>query len=222
LVRSCTVHMRHCIAEPSVKKRKSLGFYHKGCIYTYDKNSSSSSSNNDLIRHRPTGVTILGVLFVIAGAFTLLGGIATLVAIPFVSNVNPNVIGNNELQLNGQQPLLTPSEQTALAQGSGSILTVLGAVLIPLGIASLVVAYGLFKGKSWAWFVAVALSIIGVVVNVISLVTANMGAIAGALVGIAINAIVLYYLSKRNVRQYFGKVSAARQASSSTTVGVEK
>jgi uncharacterized membrane protein (DUF2068 family) len=179
------------------------------------KNSSSSSSNNDLIRHRPTGVTILGVLFVIAGAFALLGGIATLVAIPFVSNVNPNVIGN-ELQLNGQQPLLTPSEQTALAQGSGSILTVLGAVLIPLGIASLVVAYGLFKGKSWAWFVAVALSIIGLVVNVISLVTSNMGAITGALVGIAINAIVLYYLSRRNVRQYFAKVANARETSSTT------
>jgi uncharacterized membrane protein (DUF2068 family) len=179
---------------------------------------NSSSSNNDLIRHRPTGVTILGVLFVIAGAFSLLGGIATLVAIPFVANVNPNVI-NDELQLNGQQPL-TPSEQTALAQGSGSILTVLGALLIPLGIASLVVAYGLFKGKSWAWFVAVVLSIIGLAVNVISLVTSNMGAIAGALVGIAINGIVLYYLSRRNVREYFGKVAAAKESSSSTTVGV--
>jgi uncharacterized membrane protein (DUF2068 family) len=176
-----------------------------------------SSSDNDLLRHRPTGVTILGVLFVIAGAFTLLGGIGTLVAIPFVANVNPNVIGNNELQFNGQQqPLLTPSDQTALAQGSGSILTVLGAVLIPLGIASLVVAYGLFKAKSWAWFVAVVLSIIGVVVNVISLVTANMGAITGALVGIAINAIVLYYLSRRNVRQYFGKVATAKQSPSTT------
>jgi uncharacterized membrane protein (DUF2068 family) len=178
----------------------------------------SSSSNNDLIRHRPTGVTILGILFVIAGAFTLLGGIATLVAIPFVSNVNPNVI-NDELQLNGQQPLLTPSEQTALAQGSGSILTVLGAILIPLGIASLVVAYGLFKGKSWAWLVAVVLSTIGIIVNAISLVTANMSAITGALVGIAINAIVLYYLSRRNVREYFGKVAAAKETSS-TTVGV--
>jgi uncharacterized membrane protein (DUF2068 family) len=178
---------------------------------------NSSSSNNDLIRHRPTGVTILGVLFVIAGAFSLLGGIATLVAIPFVANVNPNVI-NDELQLNGQQPL-TPSEQTAFAQGSGSILTVLGALLIPLGIASLVVAYGLFKGKRWAWFVAVVLSIIGLVVNVISLVTSNMGAIAGALVGIAINGIVLYYLSRRNVREYFGKVATAKEPSS-TTVGV--
>jgi uncharacterized membrane protein (DUF2068 family) len=178
------------------------------------KISSNNNNNYDQIRHRPTGVTILGVLFVIAGAFSLLGGIATLVAIPFVTNVNPNVIGN-ELQFNGQQALM-PSEQTALAQGSGSILTVLGALLIPLGIASLVVAYGLFKAKRWAWYVAIVLSIIGIVVNVISLVTANMGAIAGALVGIAINGIVLYYLSRRSVREYFGKVATAKESSSTT------
>ena len=63
------------------------------------------------------------------------------------------------------------------------------------------------------------MSIIGIVVYVVSLVTANMGAITGALVDIAINAIVLCYLSRRNVRQYFGKVATAKE-SSSTTVGV--
>ncbi|HEX2170057.1 MAG TPA: DUF2127 domain-containing protein [Nitrososphaera sp.] len=176
---------------------------------------SSSNNNYDQIRHRPTSVTILGGLFVIAGAFSLLGGIATLVAIPFITNVNPNVI-NDELRLDGQQQSLTPGEQTALAQGSGSILTALGALLIPLGIASLIVAYGLFKGKRWAWYVAVVLSIIGLVVNIISLVTSNMGAIAGALVGFAINGIVLYYLSRRNVKEYFGKMETAKEPSSTT------
>jgi uncharacterized membrane protein (DUF2068 family) len=179
--------------------------------------SKKNNNNDSILIHRPTGVTILGALFVIAGAFALVGGIATLGAIPFVANLSPNVIGNNELQFNGEP--LTPSQQTALVQGSGSILTVLGAFLIPLGIASLVVAYGLFKAKSWAWFVAVVLSTIGLAINVISLVTGNMGAITGALVGIAINAIVLYYLSRRNVRQYFGKVSSPRQQSSATTMG---
>jgi hypothetical protein len=69
------------------------------------------------------------------------------------------------------------------------------------------------------WFVAVVLSILGLVVNVISLVIPNMFTIAGALVGIAINAIVLYYLSRRNVRQYFGKVATPRE-STSVTAGV--
>jgi hypothetical protein len=155
---------------------------------------SSSRSNNDLTRHRPIGVTILGILLVIAGAFTQLGGIIAF--------------------------------ETAFAQGSGSILTVLGTSFIPLAIeilciASFVVAYGLFTGKSWAWLAAVALSTIGLVVNIISLVIPNMFTIAGALVGIAINAIVLYYLSRGNVRQYFGNKAAARESSPSTTATAE-
>ena len=155
---------------------------------------SINRSNNDLTRHRPIGVTILGILLVIAGAFTQLGGIIAF--------------------------------ETAFAQGSGSILTVLGTSFIPLAIeilciASFVVAYSLFEGKSWAWSVAVVLSIIGLVVNFISLVTASMLPMAAAVVGIAINAIVLYYLSRGNVRQYFGKVAAARESSPSTTATSE-
>jgi integral membrane sensor domain MASE1 len=150
-------------------------------------------SNNDLIRHRPTGLTVLAVLFIIAGSLTLLGGITTL--------------------------------ETAIGQASGPILTDLEVLFIPLGIeilciASFVVALGLFTGRSWwVWLVAVVLSIIGLVVNVISLVTASMLPMAAAVVGIAINAIVMYYLSKRNVRQYFGKMASPRE-SASTTVGV--
>jgi membrane protein implicated in regulation of membrane protease activity len=65
------------------------------------------------------------------------------------------------------------------------------------------------------------LSTIGLVVNVISLITASMLPMAAALVGIAINAIILYYLSRRNVRQYFGNKAGVRESSSSTTtVGI--
>jgi uncharacterized membrane protein (DUF2068 family) len=156
--------------------------------------SNNNSSNNDLIRHRPTGLTILAVLFVIAGAFTLLGGITTL--------------------------------ETAIAQASGPILTELEVLFIPLGIeilciASFVVALGLFTVKSWwVWLVAVLLSTIGLIVNVVSLVIPNMFPMVGAVVGIAINAIVLYYLSRRNVRQYFGNKAGARESPSSTTTTV--
>ncbi len=156
----------------------------------------SSSNNNDLIRHRPTGLTILALLFIIAGALNLFAGITTL--------------------------------ETAIVQAGGPILTELEILFIPLGIeilciASFVVALGLFTVKSWwVWLVAVVLSTIGLVVNVISLITASMLPMAAALVGIAINAIILYYLSRRNVRQYFGnnKAGARESSSSTTTVGV--
>ena len=156
--------------------------------------SNSNSSNNDLTTHRATGLTIMGVLFVIAGAFTLLAGITTL--------------------------------EAALARTSGPILTDLEALSIPLGIeilciASFVVALSLFTVKSWwVWLVAVVLSTIGLIVNVVLLVIPNMFSIAGALVGIAINAIILYYLSRKNVRQYFGNRAGTRESSSTTTVGI--
>jgi uncharacterized membrane protein (DUF2068 family) len=138
----------------------------------------------------------LGVLFLIAGAFNLLAGITTL--------------------------------ETAIVQASEPILTELEALFIPLGIeilciASFVIAFGLFSTKSWwVWLVGVVLSTIGLVVNVISLITATMLPMAAALVGIAINAIILYYLSRRNVRQYFGNKAGASESSSSstTTVGI--
>ena len=137
----------------------------------------------------------MALLFIIAGAFNLLAGITTL--------------------------------ETAIVQASGPILTELEVLFIPLGIeilciASFVVALGLFTVKSWwVWLVAVVLSIIGLVVNVISLITASMLPMAAALVGIAINAIILYYLSRRNVRQYFGNKAGARESpSSTTTVGI--
>ena len=164
------------------------------------ENSNSRSNNNDLTTHRPTGLTIMAVLFIIAGGFNLLAGITTL--------------------------------ETAIGQASGPILTDLEALIIPLGIeilciGSFVVAISLFTVKSrWVWLVALVLSAIGLVVNIVSLVVPNMFTIvaAGAVVGIAINAIILYYLSRRNVRQYFGNNKAGAKESSSssstTTVGV--
>ena len=154
---------------------------------------NSNSSNIDLTTHRPTGLTILAILFLIAGAFTLLAGITTL--------------------------------ETALIQARGPILTELELLIIPLGIeilciGSFVVAIGLFTVKSWwVWLVAVVLSATGLVVNVVSLIIPNMFTIvtAGAIVGIVINAIVLYYLSRRNVRQYFGNNKAWSRESSATT-----
>jgi uncharacterized membrane protein (DUF2068 family) len=151
----------------------------------------SSSTNNDLATYRPTGLTILAILFLIAGSFTLVGGISTF--------------------------------ETAIAQASAPILTDLEALFIPLAveilcIASFVIALGLFTGKSWwVWLFAVVLSAIGLVVNVISLVVPDMFTMVGAIVGIVINIVILYYLSRKNVRQYFGNKAAARDASSSTT-----
>jgi len=77
-----------------------------------------------------------------------------------------------------------------------------GIGLVVLGIAYLVMAYGLWRGKRWAWTITMILSFIGIVLGAISIVTGNNAAIFNLI----INAIVLYYLFRPHVKVFFGKM----------------
>jgi uncharacterized membrane protein (DUF2068 family) len=86
----------------------------------------------------------------------------------------------------------------------GAVLFVIGigVVLVILGIAYLVMAYGLWKGKRWAWTITLIISVISIIVGIASIATGNFGTI----IHIIINAVVIYYLYRPNVKAYFGKV----------------
>ena len=136
---------------------------------------------------RPTGVTIIAILNIISGIIMLLGGIG-LAAIgsilPTLTTVDPNAGG-----------------QMALAGLLGVGGVAVGGILIILGIISFIVAWGLLKGKSWAWTVTVVLSVISIVMGIISLVGGNFGSV----VNIIIAGIIIYYLYRPHVKAYFGK-----------------
>ena len=87
----------------------------------------------------------------------------------------------------------------------GILSAAIGAVLIALGIAYFVMAYGLWKGKGWAWTITLVLSFIGIVLGIASIVTGNIG----ALFHLVINIIVVYYLYRPNVKIFFGKSTTA-------------
>ena len=82
--------------------------------------------------------------------------------------------------------------------GIGFLVSV---ILIPLGIANLVVAYGLWKGKRWAWTITLVLSFIGIALGLASIATGTIIAIWPVI----INAIVVYYLYRPNVKAFFGR-----------------
>jgi uncharacterized membrane protein (DUF2068 family) len=87
----------------------------------------------------------------------------------------------------------------------GILSAAIGAVLIALGIAYFVMAYGLWKGKGWAWTITLVLSFIGIVLGIASIVTGNIGAVFH----LVINIIVVYYLYRPNVKIFFGKSTTA-------------
>ena len=144
-------------------------------------------------KNRPTGVTIIGILTIIGGVLMLVSGIA----LAALASVFPLVAstGDQASMLQSQIPSTIPVEYLGIASLS------VGTILIIIGIVSLIVAYGLFKAKKWAWTANVALSIISIAMGIVSIATGSIGSI----VGIVISGAILYYLYRPHVKEYFGK-----------------
>jgi uncharacterized membrane protein HdeD (DUF308 family) len=88
-----------------------------------------------------------------------------------------------------------------LASGLVLLIVGIGIILLALGIAYLVMAYGLWKGREWAWTITLILSAIGIIVAIVSVAAGNVSAI----ISIIIQGIVIYYLYRPNVKAFFGK-----------------
>lgn len=77
-----------------------------------------------------------------------------------------------------------------------------GFVPVAVGIASIAMAYGLWKGKRWAWTITLILSAIGVISGIASIAIGNVGGI----VSVIIYGVIIYYLYRPNVKAFFGKM----------------
>ena len=119
---------------------------------------------------RPTGVTILAILEIISGiiaiAFALFFG-------AMMGSMGSSMFGN----------------------GGAAIIGVIGGIVVVLGLISFVMAWGLLKGKSWAWTITLILTIISLIFDLPSM----------NIIGIIIDVIILYYLYRPHVKAYFGK-----------------
>jgi len=102
---------------------------------------------------RPRGVTVIAILIIIAGVLSLLIGLGLVVIDPFIMNVSPNTSLGAQID----------------PHVLGVIFIVFGALSLALGVANLVMAYGLWKGKGWAWAISIILLFIGIAVDIISL-----------------------------------------------------
>ncbi len=121
---------------------------------------------------RPTGVTILAVLEIISGIISVVAGA-----------VLGTVVGMMGMGMTGNE--------------YGALMGILGGFVMALGIISFVMAWGLLKGKSWAWTITLVLTIISLITNLPSL----------NIIGLIINGVILYYLFRPHVKAYFGKGS---------------
>ena len=158
-------------------------------------------------QHRPLGVTIIAILTIIGGILLLLGGVS-LIALGTLISVSPPLDS-------------TITNPHPLAQFFGVISAAIGSVLLVIGIGYIVMFYGLLKGKRWAWAITIILLLIGIAIQIISTTTGSLlntslsgsssntnsviSGIAGSIIGIAINIVIIYYLYRPHVKAFFGK-----------------
>jgi hypothetical protein len=129
-------------------------------------------------QHRPTGITIISVLMIIGGLILLFTGITPLLIGPLIS---------------------TDSNY----QTSGFFITIGGLTLVVLGIASLIVSWGLLKGKRWARTITLIISFISIIIAIISLISSRD---LVHIISVIIYGIIIYYMFTNKVKLFFGKV----------------
>lgn len=127
---------------------------------------------------RPLGITIIAIVAAIFGVLGLLAGLA----------------------LFGLSGLMGTVGGASLAQQS-----VMSSLLaLATSILALAFAYGAWTLKPWAWPLGLAFAGFAVVSGVVGLATGDTE-ITGVVIGVAIAAVVAYYLMTPGVRAAFGR-----------------
>jgi len=84
----------------------------------------------------------------------------------------------------------------------GGFMVIMGIITLVIGVANIVVGWGLWTLKKWAWNIAMILGVIGIIMALGSIVL-NPRTLGGQILGLAINGVVLYYLTRPHIKACF-------------------
>jgi uncharacterized membrane protein (DUF2068 family) len=117
------------------------------------------------------------------------------------------IIGGLILLFTGIAPLvigpLISIDSDYSTSSLGFLITIGGLALVILGIASLIVSWGLLKGKRWARTITLIISFIAIIFAIISLVSSGE---LTHVISIIIYGIIIYYMFTDKVKLFFGRV----------------
>ena len=139
---------------------------------------------------RPTGVVLIAALYIISAVFMVLVALGAF----FFGGL-----------------LMTHAAAWGVPVGgrfAGGIGAFIGIIVLVFAALALVVAIGLIGLKNWARVVAMVLSVLGAIGGLLSLLPLMMHfamfLVFWALVRIAINVLIVWYLNQTTVKQAFG------------------
>ena len=104
--------------------------------------------------------------------------------------------------------------ETGFGATLDSVMTVVGVVLIGIGILGVVTGFGLIRERNWAWLIArlwaslcIVVGVVGAALSLLgdTLTSSIVATIVGGLIPAVAAAVVLWYLYRPNVRAAFGR-----------------
>ncbi len=150
-------------------------------IEEMEKKIEIQEKKTDSVKHRPTGVVVLGVLYIIAGLVSLL--FAIVFGVLLSGLLGETFTGGMEI-LRG------------LVSG---IAAMVAGILAIVAAIEFIIAAALFSGKNWGRALVIVFVIIDLIVESASIVTGNFF----AFVLIILDLVVLYYMWRPNVIEYY-------------------
>jgi hypothetical protein len=168
---------------------KKIGQY--ACNYHVYLLDIDMLSCNKMQMEKPAGVDLLAIVLLINGIFSFFSGLDSLYFASFLASVVP---------INTAVP--------SIVEATAQYVAIWGSIILAIGIGSFLAAYGLFYGRSWGWSAAMALAIIGIVIPIMNIVVGYWPSVFTILLSV----LIIYYLTRQEVRVYFGrKISAPSQ-----------
>ncbi len=138
------------------------------------------------MKTRPTGITVLALIYIALAALSLLWSLTV-----FGFGGLAATFGS----LFGAQSIATT--------GVNSVVS--GTLGIITAIVELIVAFGLWKLRPWAWLLAIIAIGLNVVGGVLGMFSGGLWTFCCGVFGLIIPAAILIYLLRPHVRQAFGR-----------------
>jgi lysylphosphatidylglycerol synthetase-like protein (DUF2156 family) len=137
---------------------------------------------------RPWGVTAVGALTILGGIFLVGIGIGAGTVPQFLSE------------------FLDLTEDEMADQFMVAIMaSIVMAILVPLGLALLIVAFGALHGKKWAWTAVLIMCGISVALALADVLVGD----STSLVSLIINSLIIGYMFTGQAKNYFGRAPPA-------------
>jgi hypothetical protein len=176
---------------------------------------------------RPIGVTIISILIILNGSFLLFSGIVTFfLASNFAANLD--TLDLTSLISSEANNTIFSNNDPNLIKNFSYFIYLLAVIITLFSLIHFIIAYGLLKGKSWARLTTLIISMISVIGNILLIlivlglffivesIPSTPSILFGNVLTIIINTLIIYYLLRQEVKDYFTYRSSNKSSFSSS------